>query len=440
MRQLAFLCSDPSPRRRRLAPLRGRQGPELRRRHPAHRQATLRQLPRQRQAEGRPQPRHLRRDAEGRARPGPSSCPATRTSRGSSLLTDHREEPKMPSQSQKIPAAQIATIKLWIEQGAKENAGSKVSIPPTPKTDIGLKSVVKGRPEGPPPMPAVGKLKLDPVVVARRPGAVLALATSPWAPLAAVGGQKQVILYNTDSGALIGVLPFEHGQINSHQVLAQREVRARRRREGRAVRQGGAVQRRDRREGAGGRQERDRRDPRRRHLRRPDADRRRQARRSSCAIYSTTDGSVLREIKKHTDWVTAVEYSPDGVLLATGDRNGGAVRVGSVHRPRVLQPSRAHRDDHRRVVARRLQRAGLVAARTPRSSSGRWRTAATSRTGRRTPGGAASVQVHARRQARLHRPRQSHEALGPERRGTEVVRGRSPIWACASRSRTTTRR
>src|SRR5919109_3763569 len=29
------------------------------------------------------------------------------------LLTDHREEPKMPSQSQKIPAAQIATIKLW---------------------------------------------------------------------------------------------------------------------------------------------------------------------------------------------------------------------------------------------------------------------------------------------------------------------------------------
>ena len=130
------------------------------------------------------------------------------------LLTDHRAEPKMPSESQKIPAEQIALLKLWIEQGAKENAGSKVNIPAMPKTDIGLKSVVKGRPEGAPPMPALGKLKLDPVVVARRPGAVLALATSPWAPLAAVGGQKQVILYNTDTGALLGFLPFEHGQIN----------------------------------------------------------------------------------------------------------------------------------------------------------------------------------------------------------------------------------
>ena len=34
-------------------------------------------------------------------------------------------------------------------------------------------------------------------------------------------------------------------------------------------------------------------------------------------VYSTTDGKVLHEIKKHTDWIMAVEYSPDGVLLAT---------------------------------------------------------------------------------------------------------------------------
>src|SRR5262249_1497237 len=130
------------------------------------------------------------------------------------LLVDHREEPKMPSASQKIPAEQIALIKLWIEQGARENAGSKVNTPTATKTDIGLKSVVKGRPEGPPPMPVAGKLKLDPVVVARRPGAILALAASPWAAIVAVGGQKQVILYDTDTGHMLGVLPFEHGQIN----------------------------------------------------------------------------------------------------------------------------------------------------------------------------------------------------------------------------------
>ena len=131
------------------------------------------------------------------------------------LLTSHAAEPKMPPKSAKIPDAQIALLKLWIEQGAKEHAGSKVNIPATPKADIGLKSVVKGRPEGPPPMPLAGKLKLDPVVVVRRPGAVLALAASPWAPLAAIGGQKQVVLYNTDSGDLVGVIPFDHGQINS---------------------------------------------------------------------------------------------------------------------------------------------------------------------------------------------------------------------------------
>ena len=34
-------------------------------------------------------------------------------------------------------------------------------------------------------------------------------------------------------------------------------------------------------------------------------------------------GKELYEIKKHTDWITAMEFSPDGKLLATGDRSGG---------------------------------------------------------------------------------------------------------------------
>ena len=42
-------------------------------------------------------------------------------------------------------------------------------------------------------------------------------------------------------------------------------------------------------------------------------------------IYSTKEGTVLHKLKKHTDWVTALEFSPDGVLLAPGDRNGGLV-------------------------------------------------------------------------------------------------------------------
>lgn len=237
------------------------------------------------------------------------------------MLVDHREEPKMPSSSQKIPAEQIALIKLWIEQGAKENSGSKVSIPAMPKTDIGLKSVVKGRPEGPAPMPTAGKLRLEPVVIARRPGAVLALATSPWAPLAAIGGQKQVILYNTDTGELLGVIPFDYGQINS--IKFSRNGRFLLVAGGRGGQSGKAVlfkiETGEKVTEVGNETD---------AILAADIS----ADQTQIAvggpskvirIYSTLDGSVLREIKKHTDWVTAIEYSPDGVLLATGDRNGG---------------------------------------------------------------------------------------------------------------------
>jgi chromosome segregation ATPase len=40
-------------------------------------------------------------------------------------------------------------------------------------------------------------------------------------------------------------------------------------------------------------------------------------------IYSTKDGKLEKTIKKHTDWITAVAYSPDGKFLASADRNGG---------------------------------------------------------------------------------------------------------------------
>ena len=34
-------------------------------------------------------------------------------------LTSHKEEPKMPPDSQKIPAAQIEILRLWVEQGGR---------------------------------------------------------------------------------------------------------------------------------------------------------------------------------------------------------------------------------------------------------------------------------------------------------------------------------
>src|SRR5207237_7303929 len=40
-------------------------------------------------------------------------------------------------------------------------------------------------------------------------------------------------------------------------------------------------------------------------------------------VYSVVDGKLAYEVKKHTDWITALEFSPDGARLATGDRSGG---------------------------------------------------------------------------------------------------------------------
>ena len=236
-------------------------------------------------------------------------------------LTAHKEEPKMPPSGDKIPAAQIEVLRLWVEQGGRENAGSKAVMPDKPKVNIGLTTAAKGKPEGPPPMPQAGKLKADPLVRARRPGAVLAMAASPWAPLLAVGGQKQVLLYHTDTGDYLGSLPFDHGQINSLKFS----------RNGKLLLAAGG------RGGASGKAvlfnvetcekvtevgiETD-------ALLAADisADQKLIAVGSPSKlirIYNTADGSVAFEVKKHTDWVTAVEFSPDGVLLATGDRNGG---------------------------------------------------------------------------------------------------------------------
>jgi len=40
-------------------------------------------------------------------------------------------------------------------------------------------------------------------------------------------------------------------------------------------------------------------------------------------VYSVSDGKLIYQLTKHTDWVTALEFSPDGKHLATADRAGG---------------------------------------------------------------------------------------------------------------------
>jgi hypothetical protein len=234
------------------------------------------------------------------------------------LLAAHKAEPKMPPKDNALPAEQLALLKRWIEQGALETAGSKAPLI-AKKSEVALVSITKGRPAGPPPMPqAQLPQETQPTP---RPAAVTALAASPWAPLLAVAAPKQVLLYDSDTLQLIGLLPFPHGQVNVLRFS----------RNGSLLLAGG---------GRGGKVGKvvvwnvadgrvltevgDEHDA----VLAADIS----ADQTQIAlggpgkivrVYNTSDGQLLREIKKHTDWVTAIEYSPDGVLLATADRSAG---------------------------------------------------------------------------------------------------------------------
>jgi len=232
-------------------------------------------------------------------------------------LINHTEEPFMAPDEDKLPAAQLDLIKKWLEGGALENAGSKAVIKKKGSMALAAPSG-SGKPDNP-AMPE-GLVKA-PVVHSTRAGAVTAIASSPWAPVVAVAGQKQIILYHSDTGELLGVLPFEEGipyvlrfSRNGSLLLA---AGGRGSHSGCAVLYDVKTGRRLVKVGdeldvvlaadvnddhsciaLGGPQK-------------------------AVRIYSTETGELLHQIKKHTDWIYAVRYSPDGVLLATGDRANG---------------------------------------------------------------------------------------------------------------------
>ncbi len=234
------------------------------------------------------------------------------------MLVNHESEPYMPPKQDKLPADKLALIRQWIDGGALENSGSK-PIANKPKLDLSLAASPTGRPEGPPPMPEL--LSLEPVVHTEHTTAVTALASNPWSPLVAVGGQKQVILYNTKTLDLAGILPFPEGVPQSLKFshngslllaggghdAAQGKVVVWNVRTGERVIEVG-----------------------------DELDTVLAADISSdqtlvalggpgkvVRVYSTKTGELKYELKKHTDWIYSIAFSPDGVLLATGDRNGG---------------------------------------------------------------------------------------------------------------------
>ena len=202
-----------------------------------------------------------------------------------------------------------------------ETTGSKAVAAARPSVDLTMKVASIGKPEGPPPMPV--DLPIEPVLHARRGTAINGLAASPWAPLVAIAGQKQVLLFNTTNLELAGILPFGEGQpwdlkfsrsgklllaAGGHSAKSGRVVLWNIESGERVTTLGeeydtvlAADISPDQSTVALGGPSR------------------------LVKIHSTKTGEAEYKLKKHTDWVTAVAFSPNGEFLATADRNGGVV-------------------------------------------------------------------------------------------------------------------
>ncbi len=218
-------------------------------------------------------------------------------------MTAHLEDPKMPPNSPKIPQTEIDTLRKWIEGGLVEKMGGAASTKATPTP-------------APKNLDGLGK-----VAALARLTPVTALAVSPSAPIVAVPGKKQVLLYELPSGKSLGALAFPEGEVHvlrfsrdGKMLLAAGGVGG----------QSGAVVGYDvaswKRQFAV-------------------ADENEAVLAADISVdksrvvfggpsrlvkvVSVPDGKIVHTFRKPTDWVLSVGFSPEGLLVAAGDRFGG---------------------------------------------------------------------------------------------------------------------
>ena len=230
-------------------------------------------------------------------------------------VANHDDEPKMPPDAPPIPEAERQVLKSWIDGGVLETKGS-VAVAPK-RVEVAMAAPATERPAVP-PMP--GRLPLETGAKTAKPDSSTSLATSPWSPLVAACGQKQVVLYRTDTLDLVGVLPFPEGRPHVVRFSAG----------GGLIVAGGGV---------GGQSGRvavwNLRNGRRLCTLGDELDIVLAADVSPdqrlvalggpqkvARIWSIETGAKLHDLGKHTDWILATAFSPDGALLVTADRAG----------------------------------------------------------------------------------------------------------------------
>ncbi|MFQ3593049.1 MAG: c-type cytochrome domain-containing protein [Gemmataceae bacterium] len=210
-------------------------------------------------------------------------------------LSAHLEDPIMPPGKPKIPDNDLLVLKTWITDGMPERAGT------TP--------VVVDKPAG----------GLVPATLLPRATPITALAASPRADLLAISGYKQALIY--ESGKLRGALAFPEGEV--HVLRFSRD--------GSLLLVGGGI---------GGQSGKvvafETRTWKRAFQVGDEADTVLAADLSPdnkrvalggpgrvVKVLDVADGKQVHAFRKATDFVTAVRFSPDGLLLAAGDRFSG---------------------------------------------------------------------------------------------------------------------
>jgi DNA repair exonuclease SbcCD ATPase subunit len=231
-----------------------------------------------------------------------------------------KEEPFMPPEGAGLNAKELELLAKWVTGGLLETKSSVAKKSSKPKVDMAV-TVTSGKPTGPIAKPE--HVLLEPVIVTPRTTAVTAMAASPWTSLAAIAAPKQILLYDTDTRQLAGILPYAEGYARTLQFS----------RNGSLLVMGG---------GRGGKlghavvwdvktgkrmievgKEFD-------QVMAADISPDHKMVAIGCTnkkvkCYDSSTGEELYTISKHTEWILGTKFSPDGVLLATADRNGNVM-------------------------------------------------------------------------------------------------------------------